>query len=716
MTVLGPGSLFAGQYRIGRRIGAGGMGAVYEAEQCSTRKRRALKVLTNRFGTDEKAQARFVREATVGADIDSAHVVDVIGAGIDEETGLPWLAMELLDGIDLKQVVDIQGRLSPAPMLAVFEQLGHGLAAAHVAGVVHRDLKPENIFVARSRRAGGSFTVKILDFGIAKITREAVVSTDTATIGSPMWMAPEQINAEPLSVRTDIWALGLLAFWALTGRVYWKAAYGERVTVQALFAEQLFSELPSASERAAAYGVGERIPPEFDAWFAGCVARSVDERFEDARAAMVALKSVLEPVAEIDPRRGEALLPEAGAPDAQTRLNSGPVLGPGAAQAHAEMAGTTADVLSLQGAVPTISGTSPSELGIGVESTSAQGGAADGSTRDPVSESAPPGVASRGRSAGKIVAAVATPAALAGALIAGFVLWDRDDEAEPPPITLHHEVGDETSSEVEPPPVFEPPPPHGPSRSGHVNLSTLPSPSTVRFLGWTADGEHLVVRVGYGSKTHGATANSLELVHVIGGATGRVETSYAVEREAGASIASDDPLTTAAHNARSAEQWLQRRTELLLRQPDARRVPSRRSGEVTLQIDDAPIGSKVQVLPKRAGFDVSWWGFEGVSDEGTPPTVRVAWAEGSARTELVAAELKQDITSLRALASRTKGTAVCSGHIRVYWSPNEEQCLVVLDMQAGADEDGLIDRRWFLASLPFATSGRESAGRDRIRR
>ena len=98
MIAMNPGSLFASrQFRVIKQIGAGGMGAVFEAEQLSTRKHRALKVLTQRFGTDEKAQTRFVREATVGADIDSAHVVDVIGAGIDEESGLPWLAMELLE-------------------------------------------------------------------------------------------------------------------------------------------------------------------------------------------------------------------------------------------------------------------------------------------------------------------------------------------------------------------------------------------------------------------------------------------------------------------------------------------------------------------------------------------------------------------------------------------------------------------------------------------
>src|SRR6202000_247691 len=107
-------------------------------------------------------------------------------------------------------------------------QIGHALAAAHRAGVVHRDLKPENIFVATTHQRDRNLVVKVLDFGIAKIVAEArAAQNDTAAVGTPRWMAPEQADATArVSPSTDVWAYGLLAFWLLTGESYWKAAKG----------------------------------------------------------------------------------------------------------------------------------------------------------------------------------------------------------------------------------------------------------------------------------------------------------------------------------------------------------------------------------------------------------------------------------------------------------------------------------------------------------
>lgn len=139
---LAAGTLFAGDYRILGPLAEGGMGSVYRAEQQSTRKVRALKVVHGRLLDDERSRARFVREATIGASIASEHVVEVIGAGIDPATELPYLAMELLDGGDLAAVVRHRGRLTPGELGALLRQLCHGLGAAHVAKVVHRDLKP----------------------------------------------------------------------------------------------------------------------------------------------------------------------------------------------------------------------------------------------------------------------------------------------------------------------------------------------------------------------------------------------------------------------------------------------------------------------------------------------------------------------------------------------------------------------------------------------
>ncbi len=174
------------------------MGAVYVAEQESTGKLRALKVMQSGLISAPKNRERFLLEARVGAKISSDHIVEVVAAGVDGASGMPWLAMELLDGEDLAAMGQRRGRLEASEVLEIFEQLCHALGAAHLASVVHRDLKPENIFIGRSRRASVPFTVKVLDFGIAKILQESRTSaTSTAVIGSPLWMAPEQLTARP---------------------------------------------------------------------------------------------------------------------------------------------------------------------------------------------------------------------------------------------------------------------------------------------------------------------------------------------------------------------------------------------------------------------------------------------------------------------------------------------------------------------------------------
>lgn len=707
-----------------RRVGSGGMGAVYEAEQLSTRKHRALKVLTNRFGSDDKAQARFVREATVGAEIHSDHVVDVIGAGIDETTGLPWLAMELLDGMDLKRLTDARGFMEPAHVHAVFTQLGHGLAAAHAAGVVHRDLKPENVFVSRSRRADAPYLVKILDFGISKITHEAVVSTDTATIGSPMWMAPEQINAEPVSGRTDVWALGLLGFWAVSGRVYWKAAYGQRVTVQALFAEQLFADLVPPSVRAQAYGVAERIPAGFDDWFGQCVARDPNARFTDAGAAMVALGAVLEPWARAAGPSQRALLPEPGAPAEASVARSEPVLSPvgaGAVSDLAHMAGTTADMMSIQSSQATVEGTSNFTVPPGVT----------GMQRPPVpvSEKTPeivipdPPHRSSAPAVGKIVAAAAIPAALAGAVVAAVAFWDPDPEPEPRQFVADAgDVGLEPTN-VQPDlgaavPVVEPEPrwtglptPPKPLPKKRADLSSLPAPSDVEFLGWTPDGGVAALRVSYGAKKAArGFANYLQLVVELDGATGSVVRTYAVDRTANASLSKNDPLARAAKASIDGKRWIERRTELLLRTPEARRAPARRDGALTLSFENVPTGTKVRVQAKRSGFDLGWWGFDEIVEGDSVPLIHMKWVEGETQTTLVRTPVEVEVEALRKLAGRPSSDVTLEGPVRVYWTGDAKRALVTVSFET--QEDDVVDRRWFVVEPAPSGGGRRPRIRD----
>lgn len=293
------------------------MGAVFVAEQLSTGIQRALKLMHPGLVSDPQTFRRFEQEARVGASIQSDHVVQVVDAGVDTASGIPWLAMELLQGETLADALRRNGPMAWPDASEVISQLCHALGAAHHIGVVHRDLKPENVFLSVPRRQGVIFTVKVLDFGIAKILVEAQTSSaTTSVVGTPLWMAPEQAerNIAP-SPATDVWSLGLLVFTVLTSKLFWAAAQQNTGTITALLKEMLIDPIPSASARAHELGCAARIPPGFDLWFARCTARQPTMRFRDASEACAALQSVLPtpasgwPGASITPSRAPAPQP-----------------------------------------------------------------------------------------------------------------------------------------------------------------------------------------------------------------------------------------------------------------------------------------------------------------------------------------------------------------------------------------------------------------------
>jgi serine/threonine-protein kinase len=272
----------------------GGMGAVYEVEQLSTGRKRALKTMHAALASNANSRERFTQEARIGSAIDSDHVVEVLAAGVDDSTGVPWLVMEMLDGETLGDRIE-RGPLSPSETLAVMDQMCHALAAAHRSGIVHRDLKPDNVFLAKARRGDVPFTVKILDFGIAKWVQELQgASANSQAMGTPMWMAPEQASPG-VSIRpfTDVWALGLIAFAMLTGRSYWRSASTPGASVQSLVVEIMVEPLEPASGRCAALGCNVSLPRGFEAWFANCVVREPERRYPDAATALDALRTTL---------------------------------------------------------------------------------------------------------------------------------------------------------------------------------------------------------------------------------------------------------------------------------------------------------------------------------------------------------------------------------------------------------------------------------------
>ena len=293
--MLEPNQIFAGRYRIVRHIASGGMGAVFEAEHVTTEARVALKLLLPHVVQVPSARRRFELEAKVAARVNSEHIVRVFDAGVDTQSGAPFLAMELLSGQTLAGVVKRSGPLEPPDVVTLMWQVARGLDAAHgyhtpegkPQPIVHRDLKPENLFI--SWRPDATPLVKILDFGVAKVLSESTeVSQDLR--GTPLYMAFEQAAGEALSPQTDIWAFGLIAFYALTGRRYWPAANGETSSTQALFAQILTLPLPLPSTRLREDGIDIALPAAFDQWLLRCIDRIPSRRFASAEHAARALE------------------------------------------------------------------------------------------------------------------------------------------------------------------------------------------------------------------------------------------------------------------------------------------------------------------------------------------------------------------------------------------------------------------------------------------
>ncbi len=275
-------------------LAEGGMGSVHQVEHVVTGARRALKVLHPSVASDPDARALFEREARVGATIASPHVVEVLDAGVDDASGSPFLVMELLEGQELAKHVGARGGLAASEAWTVLSQLGDALGAAHRNRVVHRDLKPENVWISPGRD-GAPLTVKVLDFGLAKVLERAnTLATATGPMGTPFWMAPEQLDARGrIGLSTDVWAFGLVAFFVLSGRKYWLAANLPEASIASVVTEIVIDTIEPASERLAQLGGDSaRLPEGFDRWFARCVNRDARSRFADASEATAALAAI----------------------------------------------------------------------------------------------------------------------------------------------------------------------------------------------------------------------------------------------------------------------------------------------------------------------------------------------------------------------------------------------------------------------------------------
>jgi eukaryotic-like serine/threonine-protein kinase len=210
-----------GSYKLLSLLGEGGMGVVYKAEHTMLGRKVALKMLLAKYADQPDVVERFFSEAKSVNKIGHRNIIDIIDYGISSER-CPYFIMELLEGEELAKLLAREGSLEINRAIGLVRQIASALDACHAAGILHRDLKPENIFVIPSQNKQPE-SVKILDFGIAKLMKKEDITLINKTktgvvVGTPQYMAPEQVRHQPLDSRTDLYALGLVFYEMLVGQ------------------------------------------------------------------------------------------------------------------------------------------------------------------------------------------------------------------------------------------------------------------------------------------------------------------------------------------------------------------------------------------------------------------------------------------------------------------------------------------------------------------
>ncbi len=267
----------AGRYQLGEVIGRGAMGEVYAGVDPTTGERAAVKVLRGDLAAAPNSVARFLREGELAGSLRCPHVVKVYATGALTD-GVPFLAMELLEGEDLAALLRRKRNLERDEILELCSQVSRGLDAAHAVGIVHRDLKPHNLFYNRAiGEARGQW--KVLDFGISKTTGSQGTLTQRGVLGTPGYMSPEQARGKKVDRRADVFALGAVLYRSITGR----PPFGGNDLPQVLFDVVYKSPLRPS-------GLVERLPEDVEAVLAIALAKAPDHRFDSAHELSDALR------------------------------------------------------------------------------------------------------------------------------------------------------------------------------------------------------------------------------------------------------------------------------------------------------------------------------------------------------------------------------------------------------------------------------------------
>jgi len=286
---LGPGTIVGGKYRIDGFLGTGGMGVVLSATHLELDASVAIKIVRDDFAANEAIVSRLLFEARAVARMQSVHVVRVLDVA-RLPNGAPYVVMEKLRGADMAALLAERGTIPASEAVGYLLQACEGLSEAHSLGIVHRDLKPENLFLAVTPEGK---VLKILDFGISKDVGSAIregkrttLTKGGAAIGSPSYMAPEQIRAAPnLDARADIWSLGTILFELLTGRCPFEAD-----TVAMMYQKVLTEDPPSLHD------LLPDAPRELNTIIRLCLQKDADDRFQTVQELVMALRGLARPV------------------------------------------------------------------------------------------------------------------------------------------------------------------------------------------------------------------------------------------------------------------------------------------------------------------------------------------------------------------------------------------------------------------------------------
>jgi serine/threonine-protein kinase len=277
MEMFQPGQILAGKYKVEQLIGSGGMGYVILAEHLLLRRRVALKMLrpVQNAASNNERLARFLREAQAVAQLQSEHVVAVLDMGQLPDSTISFLVMEFLDGQDLEALLRKRGRLPPSEVADYMIQACDAIAEAHSKGIVHRDLKPSNIFL--SRRKDGTPLIKVLDFGISKVStvgdQHMSLTGEVGAMGTPFYMPREQfVSAKKVDHRADIWALGAMIYHLVSGHVPFWGETKEQVL------EAVLTTAPSSLR-----ALDPNIPEAFESLVFRCLDKNISGRFSSVQ-------------------------------------------------------------------------------------------------------------------------------------------------------------------------------------------------------------------------------------------------------------------------------------------------------------------------------------------------------------------------------------------------------------------------------------------------